>query len=271
MKVYISVDIEGVACICDRSEVDIAQQSDFAPFKQQMTAEATAACDGAFTGGAQEVVVKDAHWTGRNMDPHAFSAPDGASLRLIRGWSGHPFAMVQGLDESFDAVAFVGFHSAASAGGNPLAHTINGGKFTRVELNDVVASECLIYAYAAASVGVPLVFLSGDQDLCDEASGQVEGLVTVPVLQGSGASSISMAPLESMSLIRDGMVRAVQARHIAPMALPSEFEARIVFTSPTVAYGKSFYPGAVLAADTEVTFTSTTYLDVLRFLWFMAQ
>jgi len=76
--------------------------------------------------------------------------------------------MVQGLDASFAGAAFVGYHSAAGSNGNPLAHTFSGS-FARVELNGVTASEFVIYAYAAASVGVPVVFLSGDKVLCEEA------------------------------------------------------------------------------------------------------
>ncbi len=271
MKIFISVDIEGVACISARSEIDMGQQSEFAPFGQQMTAEATAACAGAYSAGAEEVTVKDAHWTGRNMDPHAFSAPDGKSLRLIRGWSGHPFAMVQGIDETFDGAAFIGYHSAAGVGGNPLAHTISGGKFARVELNGDIASEFLIYAYAAASVGVPVVFLSGDRALCDEATRRIDGIVTVPVLEGSGASCISISPTEAVNRIQDGVENAVTARNAAPLELPPEFHVRIVFNEHPTAYAKSFYPGAALTRDTDVSFESSSYFEVLRFLWFMAQ
>jgi D-amino peptidase len=184
MKVYISVDIEGVACVAAPEEVDMAQGAQYEPFRHQMTAEAMAACRGAWAAGARCVVVKDAHWTGRNLDPHAMQAQEGKELQLIRGWSGHPLAMVQGLDESFDAVVFVGYHAAAGVAGNPLAHTFSGRRFARVELNGRVASEYLLYAHAAASVGVPLVFVSGDEAVCAQAAADIDGLVTVPVHRG---------------------------------------------------------------------------------------
>ena len=116
MKLYISADIEGVACIAAPTEAD-PRSPDYEPYRRQMTAEVRAACEGAFDVGAQSIVVKDAHGPGRNIDPQALDAPEGRSLQLIRGWSGHPFSMVEGLDDSYAMVAFVGYHSAAGRSG----------------------------------------------------------------------------------------------------------------------------------------------------------
>lgn len=244
MKLYLSADIEGVACVCAHTETDMSHPAEYAPFRAQMTNEVAAACAGAYAAGAQSIVVKDAHWTGRNLDPHQLCAPPGKSLHLIRGWSGHPFAMVQGIDDSFGAAAFVGYHSAAGSGGNPLSHTLSGRMFSRVELNGAVASEFLIYVYAAASVGVPVIFLSGDSALCDEAKLVVEGIVTVPTLQGIGASVMSVPPGEAVQRIADGVQRAVAAKAVRPLPVPAHFVLRLGFVKATEAYAKSFYPGA---------------------------
>lgn len=271
MKVYISVDIEGVAGIAAPEEVDMGQGAQYEPFRRQMTAETAAACRGAWAAGADEVVVKDAHWTGRNIDPHALQAPEGRTLRLIRGWSGHPFAMVQELDESFDAVAFVGYHAAAGVAGNPLAHTIHGRRFARIELNGQVASECRLYAQAAGSVGVPLVFISGDEAVCTDAATRIDGLVTVPVLQGRGASTLSLAPAEACRRIEAG-VQAALAKPRPPALRPAAHTTlRVDFRSAADAYAKSFYPGARQVSDTVLAFECEAYLDALTFLWFSAQ
>lgn len=269
MKVFISADIEGVACISAPSETDLAA-ADSAPFRAQMTAEVQAACDGAFQAGASAIVVKDAHWTARNIDPHRLAAPADRDLQLIRGWSGHPFKMVQGLDETFAAAAFVGFHSAAGRGGNPLSHTVSGRLFSRVELNGVVASEFLIYGLAAASVNVPVVFVSGDRALCEEASALVDGIVTVPVLEGFGASCRSLLPAESVRRMRDGVHRAVTGRP-GPMSLPSEFAFRLSFAKPFDAYARSFYPGVRQVSETDLLLETKRYFDVLTFLTFAAR
>lgn len=271
MKVYISVDIEGVAGVAAPEEVDMGQGAQYEPFRRQMTAETAAACRGAWAAGAREVVVKDAHWTGRNIDPHALQAPEGCKLRLIRGWSGHPFAMVQELDESFDAVVFVGFHAAAGVAGNPLAHTIHGRRFARIELDGRVASECRLYAQAAGSVGVPLVFISGDEAVCAEAAASVEGLFTVPVLQGRGASTVSLAPVEACQRIEAGVREALARPRPAALRPAARTVLRVEFRSAADAYAKSFYPGTRQITDTVLAYEAENYLDALTFLWFAAQ
>jgi D-amino peptidase len=215
--------------------------------------------------------VKDAHWTGRNIDPHQLTAPHGKSLQLIRGWSGHPFAMVQGIDASFSAAAFIGYHSTAGSGGNPLAHTLSGRAFAGVELNGAPASEFRLYALAAASVGVPVAFLSGDQALCDEAAAFIDGIVTVATLQGFGASVQSILPADAVRLIEAGVQRAL-SRPLPPLlALPRDFHLKLRFAKPADAYAKSFFPQARQVSGTELQFETVNYFEVLTFLWFAAQ
>lgn len=270
MKIFISADIEGAACICAPAEADMGQQPEYAPFRDQMTAEVAAACAGAYAAGADHVVVKDAHWTGRNIDPHKLAAPEGKALQLIRGWSGHPFSMVQGLDASFAGAAFVGYHSAAGSGGNPLAHTFSG-MFARIELNGAVASEFVIYAYAAATVGVPVVFLSGDKVLCGEAQALVDGIVTVSTLEGFGPSVVSILPGEALRLIESGMRRAASARAARALPMPRDFAFKLSFNKARDAYERSFYPGAKQVSDTELLLETKNYLEVLTFLQYMAK
>ena len=103
MKVYISVDIEGCAGITHWDEAR-KTHADYPEFREQMTREAVAAIDGARAAGATEILVKDAHSSGRNL----ITAMLPEDVRLIRSWAGHPLCMVQELDESFDAVLMIG-------------------------------------------------------------------------------------------------------------------------------------------------------------------
>lgn len=268
MKIYISADIEGVAGICDASEADRLQPADYQPLREQMTAEVQAACEGAFAAGAKAIVVKDAHGSGRNIDPRRMAAVAGREVELIRGWSGHPFAMVQGIDAGFGGAVFVGFHSAAGSGGNPLAHTVSGRMLSRVELNGEPASEFRLYGLAAATVGVPVCFVSGDLALCEEARRRVPGIGTVATFEGVGASVRSMLPAEAVSRIREAVERAVTQAPPAAMEVPREFAFKLTFVRPTDAYARSFYPGARLVAENEVLLETARYLDVLTFLRF---
>ena len=265
MKIYISADIEGVACISAPSECDMSSP-DYAPFRQQMTAEVGAACEAAFAADAQHVVVKDAHWTGRNLDPHQLNAPEGRQLQLIRGWSGHPFSMVQGIDSSFDRALFIGYHSAASRGGNPLAHTVSGRLFSCIELNGQVASEFLLFALAAASVQVPVSFLSGDRAQCEEAAQLIDGIVTVATLEGHGPSVLSILPQEAVKRIREGVQRSLSGKPAALLPMPKEFSFKLGFARAAEAYSRSFIPGVRQVSDTELLLETRNYFDVLTVL-----
>ena len=165
MKIYISADMEGITGVTHWNEVD-PEKPDYAQFQKRMTEEVVSACRGALDAGAEKILVKDAHYTGRNILPA--DLPEEAEL--IRGWSGHPYSMVQELDGTFDALMMVGFHSRAGSGGNPLSHTWSSGKIERMFINGKEASEFLLHGYIGAKHGVPIAFVSGDKELCREVT-----------------------------------------------------------------------------------------------------
>ena len=146
MKVFISVDIEGCAGITHWDEAT-KTHADYAEFREQMTREAVAAIEGAQIAGATDILVKDAHSSGRNLITSML--PE--NVRLVRSWAGHPLCMVQELDESFDAVMMIGYHSAAGSEGNSLAHTLSLDA-SEIRINGNRASEFIIHAYAASRV-----------------------------------------------------------------------------------------------------------------------
>jgi D-amino peptidase len=268
MKAFISVDMEGIACVSAREEV-AKGELDYVPARAQMTAEVAAACDGCFSAGADLVLVKDAHWTGRNLDAEKLAPPAGKQLRLVRGWSGHPFSMVQGLDATFDAALFIGYHSAAGRSGNPLAHTLSSRILAQIRINEQVASEFLIYSYAASLVKVPVIFLSGDQALCDSARALNPQLETVATFEGQGPSITSLSPSEAIAAIRRGTAHALREGGRNVLKLPDGFQVELDFRDPPEAYKKSFYPGARQTGDQTVAFETKDYFEVLRLLRFM--
>lgn len=265
MKVYISADIEGVACICSPSEAD-PKSPDYTRYREQMTSEVRAACEGAFEAGAGHILVKDAHGTGRNIDPHRLSAPESCALELIRGWSGHPLSMIQDIDNTFSMAAFVGYHSAAGRAGNPLAHTVSGRLFSQVELNGRCASEFYLFALAASTVSVPVGFVSGDKALCEEAASLIDGITTVATLQGAGASVHSILPEMAVRSIHAGVRRAVSSPPPPLLPIPKHFSFKLEYVRPTDAYAMSFYPGVRQVSERGLLLETNEYMDVLTFL-----
>jgi D-amino peptidase len=262
-KVYISADIEGVCGIADWKEADLADPQN-AYFRAQMTKEVRAACDGALEAGATELFVKDAHATGRNIDPAAL--PENS--RILRAWTRDPFSMMAGLDGTYDAAVLIGYHSGAGSNGNPLAHTMNGENI-HILVNGEEASECLLNAYTAASVGVPVIAVSGDRALCERVKALNPNIRTVAVNEGLGNATIAIHPEVAVARIREAVAAALRDPAACRFALPERFELAIDFKQHHFAYRGSFYPGAKQTGPRTVAYTCDSWMDALRFLFFV--
>jgi D-amino peptidase len=263
MKVYISADIEGVAGIAHWDEAT-KPHSDYQEFREQMTQEVAAACEGALNAGATEVLVKDAHWTGRNIIPSKL--PEQA--RVIRSWGPDPFLMLQELDQSFQAVLMIGYHSGAGANTNPLAHTI-ARKLAYVRIGERFASEFLLAYYTATLVSVPVLFVSGDEGICQEAAALNDMIQTVPVSRGAGGSTISIHPHLAVKRIREGVETALQRDLSSYRAyLPPHFRMQVRFRDHADAHRASFFPGVTSVDPHTVSFESEDYFELLRMLLF---
>ena len=264
MKVYISADIEGVTGTTHWDEAT-KSKPDYREFQEQMTAEVAAACEGALRAGATEILVKDAHASARNII--ADKLPREA--RLVRGWSGHPFSMVQHLDETFYALLMVGYHSSAGADTNPLAHTISG-RVARLKINERYASEMLLHAYAAALVHVPLVFVAGDAGICEEAASLNAYIKTTAVKRGVGGSTISIHPHLAVERIREGVQRALEGDvSRCLLNMPERFSVEIEYRDHAQACHAAFYPGASPKSPHAIQFESDDYFEVLRLISFV--
>lgn len=264
MKVYISADIEGVAGITSPDEGN-ADHKDSRYFQDQMTREVVAACDGAIAVGAKDILIKDGHWTGRNIDPRAL--PECA--RIVRGWSGHPYSMMQEIDSSFAAVLYIGYHARAGSNGNPLAHTISGRVVQEMRVNDIPASEFRLNTFTATMCGVPVAFLAGDEALCEEVRNYNEAIRTVATFKGVGQSTISIHPNVAVRQIRAGVEESLRRDNRKLMRpLGESFKIEIDYKLPREAYGRSFYPGAVLVKDATVRFEANDWLEALRMIYF---
>lgn len=260
MKLFISADIEGTCGIVDWQETEAGNAySDY--FRNQMTAEVAAVCRGALRAGFDEIVIKDAHDTARNIYPDKLPK----EIKIIRDWSGDPLSMMSGLDKSFDAVILTGYHNAAGTGSNPLSHTLTGNNFSYT-INGVTTSEFLMNSYTAEYFGVPVVMITGDKGVCDTAKKHIDGITTVAVSEGRGSCSMSIHPHKACELMEEAAFNALSGDlskcHIK---LPEELDVKISFKKHFTAYRASFYPGAYLINDNTVGFKCKDYMDYLKF------
>ena len=265
MKVYISVDMEGITGVAHWDEVEHNKSTFYNQFQERMTKEVVAACQGATEAGAKEIWVKDAHYSGRNI--LAEQLPK--NVKLIRGWSGHPYSMVQELDHSFDALLMVGYHSMAGSGGNPLAHTMSSAKLDSVFINDQRASEFFIHGNIAGKHHVPLVFVSGDAGLCEEVKDVSPNTITHATMVGVGDSTISIQPSDSRNSIRNKVKEALLGDlSFCVWKHPKSFTLRIRFMKQQAAYRASHYRGAELIDAKTVNYRAKDYDDIMRFILF---
>lgn len=264
MKIHISADMEGVTGVSNWDEVT-KTHADYDRFRRQMTREVVAACEGALAAGAESILVKDAHATGRNLDGRDLPP----QVTLVSGWSGHPLSMVQEIDPSFSAALFVGYHARAGATGNPLAHTMSSSKVAEMRLNDAPVSEYVLHARAAGLFGVPVVFVSGDEALCAEVGMVSPQATTVATMRGSGPSVIAEHPGRAAKAIRAGAEKALRGDLASCLLAPADrYRLEITYKRPFDAYGASFYPGAERTGPATVALESADYLDVLRAIKF---
>lgn len=262
-RIFLSCDIEGTCGIANWNEAD-RNKPDYAAFAAQMTREVAAACEGALAGGAEELLVRDAHDSARNID--VSKLPEAA--RVFRGWGFEPYGMMSGLDGSYSGAIFTGYHSAAGWSGNPLSHTMNTQN-VYVRVNGEDASELMINAISASMLGVPSLMVTGDRMLCEWFRTKVPGAVAVPVNEGVGGGAITMHPDKAVRLIREAAEKAMSLNPAACLyPMPERFAAEICYREHFRARGASWYPGAVQVDSRTVRYESDQWMDVLTFFHF---
>ncbi|MDD7719261.1 MAG: M55 family metallopeptidase [Eubacteriaceae bacterium] len=257
MKVYISVDLEGITGVTDWPETELGNP-EHAWASQQMTLETLAACEGAIAAGADEIFIKDAHDDGRNLN--ISNIPDCATV--IRGWTLEPESMMAGIDSSFDAAVFIGYHDAAGSDKSPLAHTMNRDNCW-VKINGKIAAEFDLNAYVAAEAGVPVVFVSGDEGICRHAKKMVPEIETVGVKYGVGEATFSMAPKKAVELIRKGVEEGLKKIEKCKLEIPEELVFEANFKEHAHAHRSAFYPGAEQIDEKTVRFVAKSVKEMM--------
>ena len=143
------------------------------------------------------------------------------------------------------------------------------GNVTYLKINGQYAAEFMISAYTAGLVGVPVVFVSGDAGLCQEAQALIPDLRSVAVMQGVGNSTISIHPGLAVEQIRTGVQAALKGDvSRCRIQLPGRFSVEIRYRNNATAYHVSFFPGVTLKEPHTVQFEADNYFEVLRFFSF---
>jgi len=259
LKVFISIDMEGVTGVANWEDVE-RDGKDYGLFREIMTREANAAVDAAAAAGAQEIWVRDSHGTGRNLLPQML---DRRAI-LIRAWSGGPKSMMEGIDETFDAAIFVGYHAKAGTPDSILEHT-SSGKVTDFSVNGISMPEAGYNALIAGRYGVPVVFVAGDRTLCEQITALLGDVETVAVKHGIGAAQVSAHPEVTREQIRAGVEKALRRLgDFTPYRLEAPYTLVVKLKDEEMVHKGSHYPGVTRTGDWELTYTSEDFLEIMK-------
>ncbi|MCG8349370.1 MAG: M55 family metallopeptidase [Chloroflexales bacterium] len=264
MRIYISADMEGVSGVVHGGQTAPgAREYDRAC--ALMIGEVNAAIAGAYDGGATAVLVNDSHWNMRNLHLEALDS----RAELLSG-SPKPLSMVQGLDASFDAVFFVGYHARAGSFAASIDHTCTGSVYWAA-VNGREMGELGLNALFAGLHGVPIALVSGDQQLIAEARDLLgEESVTVQVKEAIGRSAARCLPIaEARRRIQEGAKLALERRRTNTggswlLRPPSPATLTVAFMNTAQAELAALVPGSERIEARSVQFTHADYREVYR-------
>lgn len=267
LKVFISADMEGIAGVVTGDQLG-PPGFEYERFRGFMTAEVLAAIQGARDAGATTIVVADAHGNGQNLLIERF--PD--DVTVVRSWP-RPLGMMQGIDSSFAAAVFIGYHAGTTNPAGVRAHTLSSATLTSVALNGTAVPEAGLSAAIAGHFGVPVVAISGDDVAVAEAQallGKIEGAVVKRAV--SFHSAATMTPAAAQALIRATVKTGIERRgELRPYVLRSPVRLEVGFKHYRQAELLGYLSVVERTGAHAIRFSGRDILEVSKFLEFMGK
>ncbi len=263
MKFFISADIEGISGVATIQQ--LLTQGEYTRFRKLMTEEVNAAIRGAFNGGATEVVVADGHGNMSNIlveevDPRA---------RLVSG-NNRVMCQLEGLDDSFDGILFVGHHGREGASDAVISHTLAGICVTEMMINGQVVGETQMNAIVAGGgFNVPALFISGDDMYVEEVKETLPDVESVVVKY---ARNRLAAELIHPSVVQKDIEEKVELAvknvgNIKPVQIEGPVTFEIEFKGPQQAQMTSTIPTVQMISATRITFTCDDIVTAYKHMW----
>lgn len=265
MKIYISADMEGIVGVVTGEQLS-PQGFEYERFREFMTQEVNAAVEAALASGATEVVVSDSHGNGQNLLIEKLPR----NITLVRSWP-RPLMMMQGIDETFAGVIFIGYHTGTTNPEGVRAHTISSARLADVQLQGRSVSEAAINAAIAGHFNVPVIMVSGDDALIKETTallGDVEGAV---VKWSSGFHSArTLMPEAAYQLIREKVKKAMgRIKDFKPYKLKAPIRLDVRFKNYRPSEMLSYLSIVERTDAHSIRFTGRDIIEVSKFLEFI--
>ena len=240
-KIFISVDMEGITGVVQPAQLG-PEGFEYQRAREWMTGEVNAAIAGIRAAGPADVVVCDSHGNGQSVLIDLL--PE--DVRIVRGFP-RPMEMMQGIDDSFAAAVFIGYHASEWTANAVRGHTISSARLLGVKLNGAEVSEGIYNAALAGQFGVPVAFVSGDRlavTQLQQVAPAAEGAI---VKEPYGYhSALTVTPARGRAMIRDGLTRAMAklgASSLQPYRLTAPIALEVGFKLTIDAERAAFVPG----------------------------
>ena len=260
MKIYISADMEGLSGVVSQKQV-INGNKDYERARSRMTKEVNAVIDALFAEGANEVVVNDSH---AGMDNILIEEFDGRAT-LISG-SPKPYSMMEGIDPTYDAVFFVGYHGKPGTVNSVMDHTYSSSTVFEARINGTPLGEAGINGRLAGYYGVPVAFLTGDQNAVMCAEKELHDLTGVVVKEAIGRTSARLFPFPKVvERINNGVKQAVEKiERLKPTIEEGEIKLEVDFNKSSMAEMAMLMPGTERKSGRTVAYSSDDFKEVFR-------
>ncbi len=265
LKLYISADMEGVVGVVTDEQLG-PSGFEYQRAREFMTAEVNAAIEAAFAAGATEILVGDSHGNGQNLLIDKLPK----NVQVVRSWP-RPLMMVQGIDETFDGVIFLGYHTSTTNPEGVRAHTISSATLADVRLNGISMPEAGINAAIAGHFNVPVIMISGDDAIVKEATALLDNIEGATVKWAySFHSAKTMTPEAAYDLIREKVKTAVaRIKEFKPYKLKTPIQLEVRFKNYRPSEILSYLPVVQRVDAHSIKFTGKDMIEVSKFLEFI--
>lgn len=263
MKIFISADIEGVSGVA--TNVQLKKEPEYNRFRKLMTQDVNAAIEGAFEGGATQVVVADGHGNMSNI----FIEDLDERATLISG-SNRPMCQLEGLDDTFDGIFFVGHHGREGGSERTIInHSLAGICVNEVKINGVLCGETEINARVAGQFGVPALLITGDDAYCAEVQETLPEVEAAVVKRGIDRFAAELLPpKKAHALIRARAQQAVKrAREIAPFQIDGPITFDVEFKGTSQALMTTTIPVVEMIGPKRIRFTCADMVTAYKLFW----
>jgi D-amino peptidase len=261
-KVFISVDMEGITGVVQPAQLG-PDGFEYQRAREWMTAEVNAAIAGIRAGGPADVVVADSHGNGQSL--LIDKLPD--DVQIVRGFP-RPLEMMQGIDDTFAAAVFIGYHASEWTANAVRSHTISSARLLGVKLNGAEVSEGIYNAALAGHFGVPVAFISGDRLAVTQLQRVIPAAEGAVVKEPLGYhSAMTLTPARGQAMIKDGVSRAMaKLSSMQPYRLKTPIDLEVGFKLTIDAERAAFVPGVARLDAHTVKGTFPDMLQVTKLL-----